>query len=504
MKKKFSIFAFSQLPFAFCFLLFAFCLLPTAFFSCKNSFYEIQTQGDLSADNFFKTEDHALSATNATYNVLRNWEIHVLAYVGCTDILSDDGDKGSEPNDALFLLDMDNFTFDASNVAPITVWQGYYRAIFRANLAIQRIPEVVGNEDLKKRLIAENKFLRAYFYFNLVRWFGDIPLVLKQLQASEFKQQRAKTSDVYAQIITDLKDCIDILPEKSKYASDDLGRATKGAARGFLAKVYLTQKDYANAEKYALDVINSNEYALFPNYDKIFSREGENSSESLFEVQCTVNDTRTDGGSQYDEVQGVRGSPNLGWGFNRPSDSFIAEFETGDPRRDATVLYEGEVLPDGSGIVEKNPKEFNARYNQKAWVPAHAGENGAGPGNIRLLRYSDILLMAAEALNENGKPADALKYLNVVRARARGGIKTILPDVTTADKVTLRNAVWHERRVELGLEQQRWFDLVRTGRAATAMKANGKNFVIGKHEFLPIPQTEIDLSAGTITQNPGY
>ncbi len=486
------------------FSIFALCLLLFAFFSCKDSFYDVKPQGELTVDNFFLTIDHAVAATNATYNVLRNWEIHVFAYVGCTDILSDDGDKGSEPNDALFLLDLDNFTLDASNVAPVTVWQGYYRAIFRANVAIGRIPGVSGDDALKKRLVAENKFLRAYFYFNLVRWFGDVPLVTKELTSSEFKQPRAKTTDVYAQIIADLKDCIDVLPEKSKYASDDLGRATKGAARGFLAKVYLTQKDYPNAEKYALDVINSNEYALLPNYDKIFTREGENSSESLFEVQCTVNDTRTDGGSQYNEIQGVRGSPNLGWGFNRPSDNFIAEFETGDPRRDATVLYEGEVLPDGSAFVAINPKEFNARYNQKAWVPAHAGENGSGPGNIRLLRYADVLLIAAEALNENGKTADALKYLNLVRARARGGAKGILPDVTTTDKVTLRNAIWHERRVELGLEQHRWFDLVRTGRAGDVMKKLGKNFVVGKHELLPIPQTEIDLSAGAITQNPGY
>ncbi len=504
MKRIFSIFAFSKSPFAICLLIFAFCLLPFAFYSCKDSFYDVKPQGEFTADNFFLTMEHASLATSATYNVLRNWEIHVFAYVGCTDILSDDGDKGSEPNDALFLLDMDNFNFDASNVAPVTIWTGYFRAIFRANQAITKIPNVAGDENLKKRFIAENKFLRAYFYFNLVRWFGDVPLVTKELTSSEFKQPRAKVADVYAQIVADLKDCIDALPEKSKYASEDLGRATRGAARGLLAKVYLTQKDYVNAEKYALDVINSNEYALFPNYDKIFSRDGENSSESLFEVQCTVNDTRTDGGSQFNEVQGVRGSPNLGWGFNRPSDDFIKEFETGDPRRDATVLYEGEVLPDGSGIVEKNPKEFNARYNQKAWVPTHAGENGSGPGNIRILRYSDVLLIAAEALNENGKPADAQKYLNLVRARARNGAKGILPDVTTTDKVALRTAVLHERRVELGMEQHRWFDLVRTSRAADVMKKVGKNFVAGKHELLPIPQTEIDLSAGAISQNPGY
>ena len=486
--------------------------LLTLLFSvgCKESFYDIKPQGQLTAENFFQTEEHAQLATAAVYNVLRNWEIHVFAYMGCTDIISDDSDKGSEPNDALFLLDIDNFIFDASNVAAVTLWQGYYRAIFRANIAIERIPEVKANETLKKRLIAESKFLRAYFYFNLVRWYGDIPLITKQLTQNDFKQSRAKTTEVYTQIIADLKDAITNLPEKSQYASADLGRATKGAARGLLSKVYLTTKDYVNAEKYALEVINSNEYSLLSDYGKIFTKEGENSSESLFEVQCTATedrvnyDTNYDGGSQYNEVQGVRGNPNLGWGFNRPSDSFIGEFEPGDPRREATILYEGEVLPDGSAIIEKNPRVFNARFNQKAWVPAHPAYNGNGPGNIRLLRYADVLLIAAEALNENGKTADALKYLNQVRKRARGAINGILPDVTTTEKTALRTAVWHERRVELGLEQHRWFELLRTGQVETAMQKVGKNFVKNKHELLPIPQTEIDLSAGTLSQNPGY
>ncbi len=471
---------------------------------CKDSYYDIQPRGELTAENFFKTEEHAKVATNAIYNVLRNWEIHVFAFMGCTDIISDDADKGSEPNDALFLLDIDNLAFDAGNVAPVTLWQGYYRAIFRANIAIERIPEVKGDENLKKRLVDEAKFLRAYFYFNLVRWYGDLPLITKQLTQNDFKQTRAKTADVYAQIIADLKESITVLPEKSQYPAADLGRATKGAARGLLSKVYLTQKDYTNAEKYALEVITSNEYTLLADYGKIFTREGENSSESLFEVQSTVNDERTDGGSQFNEVQGVRGSPNLGWGFNRPSDAFILEFEPGDPRREATVLYEGEVLPDGSALVEKNPRVFNARFNQKAWVPKHAGENGSGPGNIRLLRYADVLLIAAEALNENGKTADALKYLNAVRKRARGTIPNIIPDVTITEKTKLREAIWHERRVELGMEQQRWFDLIRTGQAEAALKKHGKNFVKNKHELLPIPQSEIDLSAGTLTQNPGY
>ena len=478
--------------------------------SCKPEYLEVVPRGSLTADNFYKTAEHAELATNAVYNVMRRWEVTVFAYLGCTDILSDDADKGSEPNDALFILEMDNLTFDAGNLAPLSCWDGYYRAIYRANIAIQKIPAIEMDAKLRARYVAECQFLRAHFYFNLVRWFGDVPLVLTPLSPDEFKLTRTSSAEVYKQIIKDLTESIAVLPEKSQYPSADLGRVARGAARGLLAKVYLTTKDYANAEKYALEVINSNEYTLLSDYTKIFLPEGENSSESLFEIQCTAKaerqtfDAPYDGGSQFNEVQGVRGSPNLGWGFNRPSNSFILEFESGDPRRDASILYEGEVLPDGSAIVEKNPNLFNARFNQKAWTPAHVGFNYNGPGNIRILRYSDVLLIAAEAMNENGKTGSALAQLNAVRKRARGTNTNILPDVTLTDKVKLREAIWHERRVELGMEQQRWFDLVRTGQAEAALTKHGKTFVKNKHELLPVPQKEIDLSSQLLKQNPGY
>ncbi len=482
------------------------CLLSIVSFpSCTKDFLEIKPQGQLTLDNFFQNEAQAIQATNAVYASLRTWEIHVFAYLGMTDIPSDDADKGSTPTDANFLLDMDNLTLDATNIAPLTVYQGYYRAIFRTNVAIAGIPTVpTMNETLRARLIAECKVMRAYYYFNLVRWFGDLPIITKSLAPNEYSQPRAPKADVYKLIVQDLKDAISALPEKNGYGAADVGRVTKGTASGLLAKVYLTQGDFANAETYANQVINSNQYALYPEYDKIFTLDGENSSESVFEVQCIAT-TTGDGGSQYNEVQGVRGVPNLGWGFNRPSDSFIAEFEPGDPRRTATILYEGDILPDGSAIIQHNAEVFGARYNKKAWVPQHPGGNGDGPGNIRLLRYADVVLMAAEAQNENGKTAEALKNLNAVRKRARGSLpETVLPAITETDKTKLRNLIWHERRSELGMEQQRWFDLARTGRLADALKKNGKPFVVGKHELFPIPQQEIDLSAGALTQNSGW
>lgn len=471
-------------------------------FSC-NEVLERTPQGVYTLDNFFQTEEQAVQSVNAIYNQLRTWQVHVFSFIGMTDIVSDDSEKGSFPSDGFFLQEVEDFEHTPANVAPASVWEGYYVGVFRANLAITRIPEVPEmNEALRARLIGEAQMLRAYFYFNLVRWFGDVPLILEPFPA-DFAIPRASADEVYTQIIADLEAAAAVLPLKSGYPAADLGRVTKGAAESLLAKVYLTRGDYQQAADYALGVINSGQYSLAPSYSSIFTRAGENGPGSILEVQAAALETGG-GGSQYNEVQGVRGTPNLGWGFNRPSDDLIAAFEPGDPRREATILYVGEVLPDGSAIVQDNPNIVGERYNQKAFVVEHPGGNGNGPGNIRIFRYADLLLIAAEALNELGRAGEALPYLELVRARARGGSTRVLPMVTTTNQGELRAAILRERRVELALEQHRWFDLVRTGRAATVMQALGKNFVAGKHELFPIPQGEIDLSEGALTQNAGY
>ncbi|THH37516.1 RagB/SusD family nutrient uptake outer membrane protein [Neolewinella litorea] len=458
-------------------------------------------QGEYTLDNFFQTEEQAVQSVNAVYNQLRSWETHVFSFIGMTDIVSDDSDKGSFTSDGFFLEEIDQFTYTPTNVAPASVWSGYYTGIFRANLAIENLPEVPEiDEQLRTRLLGEARFLRAYFYFNLVRWFGDVPLLLDPFP-TDFAIARAPKAEVYALIESDLQAAIEALP--ASYGGADVGRATSGAARAMLAKVALTRGNFQQAADLSLAVINSGRYALYPTFAGIFTMDGENSSESVFEVQAAAFEIGG-GGTQYNEVQGVRGVPNLGWGFNRPSDDLIAAFEPGDPRRDATILYVGEVLPDGSGIVEGDPNIVGERFNQKAYVSDHPGGNGNGPGNIRVLRYADVLLIAAEALNEIGRPEEALTYLNMVRARARGTSSSVLPDVTTTNQAELREAIWHERRVELALEQHRWFDLVRTDRSFEVMKPLRPSFTQNKNELFPIPQTEIDLSEGALVQNPGY
>jgi hypothetical protein len=479
--------------------------------SCQKEFLNRQPLGQLTYDTFFENGEQATFAVNAVYHQLRQWDCASLPYLAVTDIISDDADKGSTPTDAPYILEIDNLTFDATNDGPGAVWRGFYNVIARANIAITRIPDVPSmDEELRGRLLGEAKFLRAYSYFLLVQWFGDLPIITAPLNGDEYYTQvRQPKSAVYDQIESDLLAAIAVLPEKSQYPAQDLGRATKGAAKGILTKLYMVKKDFAKAEQYALEIINSSEYSLLPRYADNFLPVGELGAESVFEITAAA--IRPDAGgvtgpgaTPYNMVQGVRGIPNLGWGFNRPSDNLVSAYEVGDPRREATVIYVNEVLPDGSTQVQDNPEIVNERYNQKAWVPAHSGLQDNGPGNIRVLRYSDVLLLAAEALNENGKSADALQYVNQVRSRARGTNPIILPNLTITDQSQLRDRIYKERRVELALEQHRWFDLLRWSRAESVMQAVGKDFVPGKHELLPIPQAEVDLTEGRIAQNPGY
>lgn len=473
--------------------------------ACSKDFLEEKPLGQLTSENFFLNEDHALQSVNATYEMLRDFRIHVFSYIALTDIISDDADKGSTPSDGAPVLVADEFTLDPGSLIVDDTWQGYYRGVKRANWVIAKVPGIDMDPVLRDRIVGEAKFLRAYFYFNMVRWWGGLPLVLEPLDREDIRIPRASVDEVYNAIITDLIDAAAVLPLRSQYSPSDLGRITKGAAQGLLAKVYLTRHDYDKTVEMAMAVINSNEYSLEPNYAKIFTIEGENGPGSIFEVQATA--SLIGGWCQFNQVQSIR--PAKGWGFNRPSDDLVRAYEPGDPRREATVLYVGEVVPDGSYIVEDNPEMFNERYNQKAWVPDSERASGQGSsqggGNIRLLRYSDVILMAAEALNELGRSTDALPLVNQIRDRARGTLPPqILRPIETTNQAELRELIWKERRVELGMEQHRWFDLLRTGRAAEVMQAQGKNFIPGKNELLPIPQSEIDLSGGAVSQNPGY
>jgi hypothetical protein len=466
-------------------------------------------QGELTQESFPTTQNDALLATNAIYNVLRSSGFQQ-GFYPILDIMSDDAHKGSNPSDAASSAGTyENFRHTPAESTLSTWWSTLYEGIKRANVVIENVPVIPMDETLRNQYVSEAYFLRALFYFDLVRAWGDVPLATTPVPARGMS--RTPAAEVYQLIEQDLLTAIESLPEKSDYVPTDFGRATKGAARGLLAKVYLFKNDFENAEKYALEVINSGEYDLMPDFSDAHSKAGEFGLESVFEIGAIGIEGLSNGGNQYANIQGVRGTPNRGWGFNRPSLDLMNAFESGDPRSDKTIIYLGEVV-DGITIVGDGPTPDETKnangdiieiecYNQKVWTPGN-DTNSQFDHNRRLLRYADVLLIAAEALNKNNKPGLALQYLNEVRERAREGNNTILPDIIETDIALLHDIIINERRVELALEGHRFWDLVRTGKATTELGALG--FVQGQHELLPIPQSEMDLTNNIWTPNPGW
>lgn len=480
--------------------------------SCFENFLNPDPQGVITEEVFLTTGDDAILATNAIYSVLREWNYHCGGFP-ILDIMSDDSRKGSNPTDQSGTVgSFDNYTFDASS-GDISRWYTtLYKGIRRSNIVINGIGDISMDEDLKQRFIAEARFLRALFYFDLVKAFGDVQIVTTINPQPKVPRSPAATAydDI---IIPDLIAAIGILPEKSDYEPEDMGRVTKGAAKTLLAKVYLYRHDFQNAFDYAMEVITKGQYDLEPVYSDVFASDNEFGIESVFEIGALANESYSGGGNQYANTQGVRGIPNKGWGFNRPSMNLIESYDEGDPRLDASVIFLRETIDgiyikgDGSNAdtiwtdATKTTILEIETYNQKVWVPG-ATTLEQWSCNKRVLRYADVLLIAAEAGNEVGETDEALKRLNEVRKRAREGNETILPDITETDKNLLREIILNERRVEMALEDQRFFDLVRTGKAATVLAPYG--FIEGKHELLPVPQIEIDLSEGTLTQNPNW
>lgn len=366
------------------------------------------------------------------------------------------------------------------------------------------------DEALKNRYIAEASFIRAYFYSILVRAFGDIVMVLEINPSLELSRTDAQV--VWNEIIIpDLEFAISVLPEKSEYPAADLGRVTKGGAKALLARLYLYLGDFVAVQKLAEEVINSGQYSLQPNFEDAFNVENEGGIESVWEVPALPFGSFGSGGNQYGNTWAVRGTPNRGWGFGRPAYPWILKMQdNNDPRLDASVIFLGEVI-DGFEISGDDATTDTTRvdgqiveiecYNQKIWTPGATTEESYGH-NQRIIRYADVLLMAAEAANENGNSTVALNYLNQIRERARGGSVGIVPDITTVDQSALRIAIENERNYELAFEGLRYWDLVRTNRAKDVLGPLG--FVEDKHELFPIPQSEIDISQRRITQNPNY
>ncbi|KIA88725.1 RagB/SusD family nutrient uptake outer membrane protein [Kaistella jeonii] len=469
--------------------------------SCSDDFLDVKPT------EFVSTTDLALLNNNAgaesfvtaTYAKFLDFNISSFPWIGVSSITSDDADKGSSPGDTGLDKDiLDALNFTATTPSFRDVFEGNFQVINRANQALVYLPQLTNADPaLRERLAGEAKFLRAFSYFTLVRSFGGVP-VLDHVPVAGNDADRIMTltkkskEEVYTFIEKDLKDAIMVLPDKSAYSGANAGRASKGAAYALLAKVSLYQKKWQQVVDNCNLVVG---YSLTPNFQDIYKISGENNQESIFEIQGKGGFNQP-GIQQYSQTQGARGNGGWGWGFNTPSQNLVDAYNAaGDTvRRNATIIFRNSTLYDGRVVPSTVDNPY---YNYKAYSSAFTGDDDSDT-NIRYLRYAEVLLMNAEAMNELGQTGAAIPFLNQVRTRAA------LADTPAVSQADVRVAIWKERRLELAFEHDRWFDIVRTGQAAAAMAADGKTFIVGKHEVFPLPSSFITEAKGLSAQNPGY
>jgi len=490
--------------------------LTTSLTSCKKWIdYDPKEDFQITERNYLSSESDYRTMTVSVYTPMQ-WLCRA-PLIG--DIATNDAASGGEnASDVLALQQIDDFTHTPVNNILTELWQEAFEGINRANYMHQYKQTNPAGKSVdfagKEALYGEVYFLRAYYYFHLVRFFGDVPLFVdKRLSLSESRTlQRSPKADVYAQIERDLTAAISVLPA----VQVQKGRITKYAAQALLGKVYLYQNKFDNAAQTLESVIAANAFSLVSDYGSQFLSSGENGPESVFEIQHSNNSPYYNWGVpnrgqgnfavQMVGVRGLNGNGAMpyasGWSFDLPTSSLANAFEAGDRRKNVAILNieEYKNANPGFGITyQVAPFKNTGLYNQK-YHPRKGETSGQVElnykNNFRVIRYADVLLMAAEAFNRSTTPNDtkAQQYLNQVRARAFGDN---LHNITATGAV-LRQSIWDERRTEFAMEGERFFDLVRTGQAAS--KITG--FQTGKHEVFPIPQLEIDISV--LTQNSGY
>jgi hypothetical protein len=485
------------------------------------SLLDQEPQGEWTIDDSkggsYQTEIFALYASLRGFNITAG-----IPPLAIHNFRSEDAEKGSIASDGAAVGAMfDDFQYSASSQVLQDYWTNTYGIIHAANRILSDIEEVMENlpeNDWINK--GEAHFFRAFAYFNLVRAFGEIPLIdFKIDDAAEVNVPKSSVAQIYELIDTDLTEAAKLLPQT--WESRFVGRLTWGAARSLHARTYMMRNDWGNMYAAANEVINSGLYNLNTPFERIFRETGENSSESIFEIQCLSTPSLPGDasiGSQFAQVQGVRnsGSWDLGWGWHTPTQILADAFEAGDPRKDETLLYFVRAGQDQMSIPANRPWDerpiaqadvTNAYYNKKAYTSPvlRAQFNSFGFWmNIRMIRYSDVVLMAAESANEMGNTTVARDLLEQVRGRARGTNVAVLPFRNTTDQAALRNYIRHERRVELAMEWDRFYDLVRWGTAQQILHAAGKTGYQARHALLPLPQAEIDKSNGVLVQNPNY
>ena len=499
MKKLIYIFAFS-----------VFCLVSCNDFLNKTPYDSIGTESELSSND-------AVCLVNAAYQPLQ-WPKLYNMRIWSSDVVAGESSVGAGGGtDGIETVQLANFTADPSNAAATDIWRAN-PGILRANLALSVLPDTEMDSDLKSRLMGECYFLRAHYYFILVRFFGDVPLRTKPLFASDsLNVARTPKEKVYEQIISDTEEAINRLPYKKEYSSTDLGRACKEAAECMLAKVYLTLcTNYDRVVTLCQDIeaqgYDLSKMAYADNwYNPETGTLNQNGPESLFEIQytgdpsaCTNWLSDNDNQSQWLNCFMAPRNSNLvgggGYGWQHVTQEFVDSYEEGDLRKDVTIFYEG--CPDFDG-KEYDPEWSTTGYNVRKWcIPVRFADKVDNcPANTVVYRFADVLLMKAEALNELGRTDEACTPLNIVRARAG-----LAPIPTGTSKSRMKEIIIHERRMELAFEGHRWFDMIRIDNGEYAVKflhsIGKKNATVGRLLY-PVPQVEID-SNPLFTQNEAY
>ncbi|WP_300704297.1 RagB/SusD family nutrient uptake outer membrane protein [Bacteroides sp.] len=537
-----------------------------SFTSCDDFLTE-EVRGQQNLDTYFQSEEDCKSFVTGCYQAITFggwWNINTVWLL--SEMCSDDGWMGNTTQSQSDYISLAHYQGTGqSNGAISNFWQYRYKGILRCNVAIERIAQAnLADENLKNRLVAEARFLRGYFYFELVRNFGDLPLITGFLMPEEVSGiTRTSATEVYKFIEDDFKAAAEVLPQRSEYAATELGRATRGAALGLLGKVYLYQNKWQEAHDVLKTVIDEKEYKLMDNFGDVWDVDHNNNQESLFEVQYMYDGTYSLGGA-LTVITGARNGPGDGWSWGQPTANLEQAYkDAGDTERLRwTIIKTGcteiagennfdEFISNSKDMANYNtyikkygwdencyiidPSQHkSARIVRKYFVPIEKRPEVYNidkiPLDHRILRYADVLLMYAEACNELSDDATARTYLNQVRKRVK------LADVTSSGSA-LRNAIRLERRLELAWEQNRLYDIRRwtddngkkvitnlMGTNGTFVKWNtdaatrdlyewenqgeasdkGIGFDESRDLVFPIPLYEITMSNGSITQNPHW
>ncbi len=494
---------------------------------CKRNFDEVNPNAPTIA-SYWKSSADAIKGVNAVYGTFYRTPGLYSRWIFYHGILKSDEGFGSGGDGGLNNLMRFNQTNYNDGLTSLT-WETLFVGVFRANQVIANVPNIEMDEVLKKRVIAEAKFLRALFYFNLTLYFGNPPLLLTPSQPTDVPPN-ASTAKAYAQVAKDLNEAIPDLP--TSYTGDNLGRATKGSAYALLGKTYLQEKQYqlaSNAFAWLITGPGASIYRLTANYRDNFIISKENNEESVFEVQFNENlaentDDDVDEGRQNNtgtSISQFLAPPGVGFsdgGARRwVIDEFLQETTTSggrDPRLAASFIFNNmdERGPNFSMVYGRTfasrfgtGSNANSVWFRKLLNDHWKNEEGfRSPNNYRLIRYADVLLMQAECLNGLNKTAEA--YLLVDRVRQRAGLESLSIAKPGLAQSAFLTQLKHERLVELAGEGWRWADLKRWGDLGPALANRDPdftNFIIGKHENYPIPQSDIDLNPNLI-QNSGY